>query len=217
MYNFRRTRLIVVALSFLILVIGSYTFLNALNPSIGLRATETTDMSTNTIDEGGRPTSSLVTRVLVWHTAYQAFQAHPILGVGVYGFPMVSDQYYTIPKLLYVSYVKDLTPHQTYVAVLTETGIVGLLGFGVLLVALIGVVIRLLSRFENKARDRLRLAVVWSSCYCLVSMWTTDAWLYGRGIVLLSILIGLMLVFDLQDRGMRGEADEQKNNLHPIR
>jgi O-antigen ligase len=212
MFHFRRTRLIVTAFSSVILVIGSYALMNAMNPSIGLRATETTDTSTNAINEGGRTTSSLVTRVLVWHTAYQAFQSHPIIGVGAYGFPMVSSQYYTIPKILYDAYVKDLTPHQTYVAVLAETGMVGLLGFGVLLVALVAVVSRLLSRYDGKARDKLRLAVVWSFCYCLVSMWTTDAWLYGRGIVLLSVLIGLMLMFDLQEGRLREEVEEQRSN-----
>lgn len=216
MFNFRRTRLIVSAVTSFIIVIGSYAFMNAVNPSIAQRATEITESSSSTIDEGGRASNSLVTRLLVWHTAYQAFQAHPFLGVGVNGFPMVSDQYYTIPKILYVTYVKDLTPHQTYVAVLAETGIVGLFGFAVLLVALIGVVTRLLSRYEHKTRDKIRLAVVWSVCYCLVSMWTTDAWLYGRGIVLLSVLIGLMLMFDLQDRSLRREVAEQRSNSQGI-
>ena len=112
--------------------------------------------------------------------------------------------------------MKDLTPHHTYVAVLTETGIVGLFGFGVLLVALVRVISRLLSRYEGSARDKLRLAVVWSVCYCLVSMWTTDAWWYGRGIVLLSILIGIMLTFDLQDGTLKEEGEEHRTNAQEI-
>lgn len=216
MFHFKRTRLILAAITSLIIVMGSYTFIIVVNPSIGQRATEFTDSSSEAIDEGGKASNSLVTRLLVWHTAYQAFQAHPIIGVGSYGFPLVSDQYYTIPKLLYDEYVKDLTPHHTYVAVLTETGIVGLFGFGVLLVALVRVISRLLSRYEGSARDKLRLAVVWSVCYCLVSMWTTDAWLYGRGIVLLSILIGIMLTFDLQDGTLKEEGEEHRTNAQEI-
>ena len=151
-------------------------------------------MATNqaAIDEEGGTSNSLVMRVLIWSTAYNAFVAHPIVGIGVYGFPSSSAQYYTFPKLLYDRYVKGLTPHVGYLAVATETGVVGLAGFLFFVIAGIRTVFRPLGELSGADRTH-SLIFAWVFSYIVLSMFTTDAWLWGQGIVLVGIVLGLSL------------------------
>ena len=58
---------------------GSYALITIVNPSVGQRTTELAGSSADAIDEGGKASNSLVTRLLVWHTAYQAFQLMQLL------------------------------------------------------------------------------------------------------------------------------------------
>jgi O-antigen ligase len=107
---------------------------------------------------------------------------------------------------LYQRYVKGVSPHQTFIAVLTETGIVGAIGFGVFLVALL----RLTFGGVRMARDRPAKArglfVATAVLYCIVSMFFTDAWLWGQGIVLLGIVTGVMLAHRKMNENVPGET-----------
>jgi O-antigen ligase len=124
--------------------------------------------------------NSMVTRLLVWMTAWQAFLAHPLLGIGAYSFPFASAEYFTIPPSLYLRYVRGLSPHVTYLASLAETGIVGLTGFLVFLGSSLRTATRAvrLSRVGEERFVSTSLFVV--QLYIAVSMTMTDAWLWGQ-------------------------------------
>ena len=71
------------------------------NPNTFGRLSEVGNASEADVSESGLVKNSLVSRVFIWHTAYNAFIANPILGIGAYSFPFSSQYYYTIPKYFY--------------------------------------------------------------------------------------------------------------------
>jgi len=76
-------------------------------------------------DEGQFIQNSLEARALIWLTAFNAFQASPITGIGYQMFSIVSEQYNILPSILFEEFVEGLDPHNTMLAYLSETGIVG--------------------------------------------------------------------------------------------
>ncbi len=138
-------------------------------------------------------TSSLVTRILIWDTALNAFEAHPIVGIGFYSFPLESSKYYTIPKFLYNKFVKNLSPHVGYLAVLTETGIVGLIGFLIFLFYTLKIAYDSFKMSMTNKEIVFSLIILWCLVYIVFSLFMTDAWLWGSGI----IVWGIFLAFNI--------------------
>jgi O-antigen ligase len=188
-----RKRLIVMIIAGSLVVAGVNAIVVSMNPRLEKRATELTKEPEYGIDEWGGVENSLVTRLLIWDTALNAFSAHPFVGIGVYGFPYSSKLYYKIPTLLYQRYVKDLSPHQTHLAVLSETGLIGALGFVVFLLAVLRCTFHMLRRASGIREMRYAFVAAVGVVYSLVSMLFTDAWLWGQGIVLLGSILGVML------------------------
>ncbi|MBP9211330.1 MAG: O-antigen ligase family protein [Bacteroidetes bacterium] len=174
----------------LIVVLGTVTAM-VLNPDVLNRVTESEGKNEVEITETGKVNSSLLSRLFIWHTAFNAFAANPILGIGAYSFPHTSGQYYTINRMLYELYVEDLTPHQTFIAVATETGIIGLLVYGLLYLKLIGHTFRTMAGYRTDDDIRVGAMLGFGVLYCLVSMLSTDAWLWGHGIILFGFVLGL--------------------------
>ncbi|MFO7447599.1 MAG: O-antigen ligase family protein [Ignavibacteriaceae bacterium] len=141
----------------------------------------------------GLAQNSFVTRLLIWHTALNAFLSHPIIGIGAYSFSFSSHLYYTIPEFLYKMYVEGLSPHVGYLEVLTENGIIGLIAFFVFIVAVIRHVFRTIKKSKNTEELSLMMIVNWPLIYISISLFMTDAWLWGKGVVLWGILIGLSM------------------------
>lgn len=137
--------------------------------------------------------NSLVTRYFIWSIAWEAFTANPITGVGIYGFPFISKEYSKIDNFLYKAFVEKLTPHETFLAILTEGGIIGFLGFLVFLFSTIIFAIK--SYLISKSDNELFFSeiILWLTLYTLFSMIITDAWLWGHGIVLWGLLIGMSI------------------------
>jgi O-antigen ligase len=183
------TRLSFGSLTAIVIVLAVIIF----NPEVGSRATELTDKSGYKINSKGYTENSLVSRVFIWDTAINAFRSHPLVGIGVYGFPFSSQKYYRIPRILYYLYVKGSHPHQTHLAVLAETGIIGFVGF----LFFVGTAVR--CAFNNiklakqgQGKNYAFVAAV-GVIYSTVSMFFTDAWLWGPQIVLLGLIYGSML------------------------
>lgn len=137
--------------------------------------------------------NSFVTRAFIWHTAVMAFLEHPIIGIGTYSFPFSSQIYYKIPKSFYEIFVKGRTPHVTYLAVLTETGIIGFLGFIFFLFIVSKTVLGNLSVIISRGDIASKLLINWGFVYILISMLMTDAWLWGQQAMILGIFLGLIL------------------------
>jgi O-antigen ligase len=137
--------------------------------------------------------NSLVTRYFIWSIAWDAFASNPATGVGIYGFPFISKEYSTLDDFLYESFVERLTPHETFLAILTESGIIGFLGFVIFLISTIVFAIK--SYLISKSVEELFYSeiILWLTLYTLFSMIITDAWLWGHGIVLWGLLIGMSI------------------------
>ncbi len=164
----------------------------ALNPSVGSRAADITDPNTQETAEGIIIRNTLLTRLIIWDTAFQAFLAHPWIGIGMYGFIDASYEYCRVPTLLYELYVRGNSAHITYLGVAAEAGLVGLTAFLFLIVS----IVRLAARTVRRASglQELRYATVGFAVmiYCTLSMVLTDSWIYGQGIVLFGIIVGLV-------------------------
>jgi O-antigen ligase len=188
-----RKRLFALATVGLLMMIGTVILALMFNPKIENRATELTEKSKYEINEQGYTQSSIITRLFIWDTALNAFRAHPIIGIGVYAFRFSSNKYYKFSKILYTRYVAKLTPHQTHLAVLAETGLIGFIGFLIFIVAALKHAFQAIKLPKEEQGKRYALIAAISVVYCTVSMVFTDAWLWGQCIVLLGLVLGSML------------------------
>lgn len=138
-------------------------------------------------------TNSMISRFLIWYTALTAFMQHPIVGIGAYSFYLDSQYYRTIPTVLYKAWVKGLSPHIAYLAVLTETGIVGMVGFLVFLVSCLRMAFRSV-KFSVQAEQRYySLGILIFQVFICISMGMTDAYLWGQCGMLWSMLLGISI------------------------
>ncbi len=191
-FNLNRKILIFILVFLVGVLAGGYILVEKINPAVAQRTEETTDFK-NSISETGKVENTLVTRLFIWQTAFNMIQKHPILGVGAYSFPMTSKYYYTIPKILYQKYVKGRTPHITFLAVLVETGIVGLIGFLIFLISTVVIIFRTIGLAIERT-DKIRtIVLLWAAIYIFISMFMTDAWIWGQGAILFGIILGLNL------------------------
>lgn len=152
------------------------------------------DEKAASMDEWGNIQNSVITRVLIWETAFNAFKEHPITGIGFYAFPHSSHRYYDFPKFLYTKYVKGNSPHQTYIAIVTETGIIGFLGFCILAIQIVRIILETLKKAADKTSKLYALLGASSVLYMFISMAFTDMWLWGQGISLLAVILGIVSV-----------------------
>jgi len=137
--------------------------------------------------------SSLITRFLIWDTAWNAFKAHPIIGIGTYSFPFESSLYYTIPKDLFKTYVEGNSPHITFLACLTETGILGLLGFLIFLFSSLKIGFKSVKKAVTENQKFYSLLILSVQIYIFYSMFLTDAWLWGQCGMLWGMVLGLSI------------------------
>ena len=165
----------------------------ALNPAVEGRASEITEAEAVQSGETIVVQSSIITRLMIWHTAMNAFVAHPWIGIGVYGFSQASRLYSTLPPVFYERYVEGMSLHVTYFAVLTETGIVGMAGFLFLLGSMLRLAFRAVHDVVGLQAKRYAVVGLVSLVYIVISMFLTDAWLWGQGVVLWGLIVGLIL------------------------
>ncbi|MGB2869562.1 MAG: O-antigen ligase family protein [Bacteroidota bacterium] len=188
-----RKRVVAIASLGLLVLASISVALLSLNTRLQKRASEFTENPSYGIDESGRVESSLGTRLFIWDTALNAFRAHPIVGIGVYAFPYSSEQYSTTTKRFYNDFVRRNSPHQTHLAVLAETGLLGALGFSMFAVAALKYSFRVITGAASERDRRYAFVGATGVVYCFVSMMFTDAWLWGQGIVLLGVILGLVM------------------------
>ncbi|MFA7229320.1 MAG: hypothetical protein WC061_09815, partial [Melioribacteraceae bacterium] len=98
-----------------------------------------------------------------------------------------------IPKSFYKLYVEGRTPHVTYLQVLTETGVLGLIGFIFFISAIIKEMKKVLKFDKTREETVLSLMVTWSFVYIIFSMFMTESWLYGQYIVWIGMLLGFLV------------------------
>ncbi|GAA2629389.1 O-antigen ligase family protein [Actinomadura fulvescens] len=148
------------------------------------------------------PDRSVGDRFSLWTTAVTIWQDHPLVGVGVKGFPAYRDGYAPL-QLSSASETQDpvngylrqplLSPHNQYLLVLSEQGVLGLAGFVVLLGALAWRVVAV-----RRRRDAAWLAGAGFMTVCLMTFVYGD--LGGASCVLTGVLVGLTGVVVLTTR-----------------
>jgi len=180
--------------SFLVLGVGVLT-IQSFNPNVFERSEEFTKTNKELLTQEGQVTSSLVSRFFIWYTAGNAFLENPWIGVGMYAFPYVSQKYNELPDFLFELYVERITPHSTYLAVLTETGILGFVGFLVFILYLIKSSFANIKLAKTKNEKILALVLTWIIVYITISMIVTDAWLWQRGIISWGMFLGMNLAY----------------------
>jgi O-antigen ligase len=80
-------------------------------------------------EQGALISNSLETRILIWIVAINTFVHNPFFGVGYLMFSEISDAFNIIPIQLFDDFVKGLDAHTTFLNILCETGIIGLILF----------------------------------------------------------------------------------------
>jgi O-antigen ligase len=199
----RRLVLSVVLGGFLLAFVAGGAIL--LNPAVEQRAVNVTQARVVEAEETVSVENSVITRMMIWNTAYNAFVAHPWIGVGVYGFAEASRQYARIPPVFYEVYVRGMSAHQTFISVLVETGILGMAGFLVFLGSILRVAFRSVHEVVGVRAQRYAFAGLVAIVYCTASMFVTDAWMWGQGIVLWGLIVGVVLA----NRRINSPAEDQ--------
>jgi len=90
-------------------------------------------------------------RTEIWHVATRVLDAHPVVGVGLGQFPVVSPDYITRPGALTRADLlvgKQIVVHNAYLQLWVETGILGLGLFVAVALAAIAAGVRAVRRFE---------------------------------------------------------------------
>lgn len=149
------------------------------------------------------PDQSVSDRYGLWHAAIGMWADHPLVGVGLKNFPLFRDSH----APLSVSSGSDiasaslafqreplLSPHNLYLLVLGEQGLIGICAFGVLFVALFTAAVRHRGRLvwartvENRVLDLAAPGVV---------VWTLTSFIYGDiggpSSVFVATLLGLVV------------------------
>jgi O-antigen ligase len=149
--------------------------------------------------------SSTSQRVLVGAAGIQLFLNDPVLGVGwrqsnspeVIGAPEISSELRRRFPGARADYFPDVTPaspHNTYLQVLADTGIIGLALFAAMLFGVARGVKRLMARLDES--DPLR-AVAWALAMSVLLMfvWLNDNPLYGGqfSTVLIAAAVGCLV------------------------
>lgn len=190
----KRLVMIVSASAFVLTMMIVIIVLN--NSKLEGRATELTHQTQYGIDEWGNVENSMVSRFFIWDTALNAFKAHPIIGIGIYAFRYSSQSYSRLPKFLYTRWVAKVSPHQTHLAVLTETGIVGFIGFMIFIFSALKYVFTTIKKSQSLEGKQYALVGAIGLVYCVVSMLFTDAWLSGQCLMLFGIVLGLNIAIN---------------------
>lgn len=189
-YEISRRKILAFLIFISLMGAGGYFLITEINPRIEQRATAL-KKNEIIIDQEGYIDNSVVTRALIWHTAYNAFKAHPFIGIGSHSFAFQSKSYSTITPFLYKKYVQGVTPHGTLFAILAEVGVIGLLGFLTL------IILSLKHSFNNvresfKPEDKkISVTLYFILVYITLSMVITDAWLFGSGAILWGLVLGM--------------------------
>jgi hypothetical protein len=127
-------------------------------------------------------------RIVAWKTAWHAFEAHPILGVGAGGFEQVWNEHRTVGM-----HIRDA--HSLYIETLAETGIIGL---GLLVVALAAPLVG----FWRARKEPLAAAALAAYVAFLVEAAVDWDWELS-GVTLVALLCGGAVLVAGRERGSR--------------
>ncbi|BAK37920.1 hypothetical protein MLP_49060 [Microlunatus phosphovorus NM-1] len=155
---------------------------------------------TSIVDSSSAPDRSVQDRYDLWRAATRIWQTSPVVGVGLKQFPAYRDSLAPLgtssgsDQVGADSYVRVqlLSPHNEYLLLLSEQGLLGL-GSHLLLLAVLGIrhISRLRQPETNLTDNFLRLVCVGAfSFYAISNLWGDLA---GPTTMLYSVFLGIML------------------------
>ncbi|MFC1419735.1 O-antigen ligase family protein [Streptacidiphilus cavernicola] len=161
-------------------------------------ASVTARLSSITTVAGSAPDHSVSDRYDLWTTAERIWRDHPVTGVGPKEFPQFRDAH--APLRLSsgsdtagagAGFAKEplLSPHNMYLLVLSEQGLVGLTAFGALFLALLLGAARCVRRERRSGGAGLGAALIGLLAWQLVDFLYAD--IGGTTTVLVSVVLGL--------------------------
>lgn len=178
------------------------------------------------------PDQSVTDRYVLWKTAAAMWRDHPVAGVGLKEFPAYRDSFAPVnvssgsdvegPGL---SFQREplLSPHNMYLLVLSEQGVVGALAMGGLLFGLAATTVRrtIQARPRGDWPDgRLPDGRVVSVAAVGVVIWTLINFVYGdiggQTTVLMSVLLGFALWWAVQPTASSERAVRDPASADPI-
>lgn len=191
-FNFKKATLLKTVGIFAFVCFVLFEIILFYKPESFNRIMETVDQANNSAANKNKlVVSSVTTRFFIWHTAYMAFKAHPVIGIGAFSFPVASVEYTKVPKEFFDEYVKGLSPHVTFLANLAETGIIGFAGFVFLLFYALKKGVQSIKLAKTPEEDHISVLLFFLQLYIAFSMFFTDAWLWGQCGMLWAFIMGL--------------------------
>jgi len=188
----KRRNLVLGVLTVLVVAVLLAGVLNSIGLDVFKRVESSTEIDQKELVEQGVTSNSLLTRFFIWQIGWEAFKAHPVIGIGIYGFPFTSEQYSQLPDILYNRYVKTLTPHVGYYTVLIEAGIIGFIAFLVYITSILKMAFGAIRLAVTKEEVSFAIIFAFLQVYIILSLLFSDAWLWGLGSVLWGLLTGMM-------------------------
>lgn len=191
--GYNRKKVIIWSLFVIALIIFVSLQAQNLNPGVFKRVSPQSLQPISDENNNDVGISSFMTRIFIWHTAFQAFLAHPIIGIGLYSFPFSSQYYFTIDPIAYKLFVKNLPAHTTILAVMAEVGIIGSIAFLLFIYSLSKFLIRTLKDSLTEISQFYSLIFIYMQIFIFISMIMTDAWLWGHQLILWAILLAFFI------------------------
>ena len=193
-FNLKKSKVGTIFFSSIIIIGGLVGIILLTNPEIFSRfqSLQNTDVSSLKF-ENDFTQNSFFSRLLIWSVSLRAFEAHPIIGIGAFSFQFTSEQYSALTPFLYNNFVKGLSPHLAYLAVLVETGIVGLIAFLFLWIAIFKLAFKNIRNAVSAESKKYSLIILFVNVYIFISMGITDAWLWGQSGMIWGVSLGILL------------------------
>lgn len=135
---------------------------------------------------GGAPDANSAVRLDLWSSALRMFEAHPAFGVGYLNFAAQLPTYYQATgdyEVMFLQFPLLEFAHNTYLTVLSQTGLVGALGVGAL--AVLG---------ARRARSAIRSGDPAGEAALLAMVGAGVCSLFGEVLLVPPLLAGLMLI-----------------------
>jgi len=134
-------------------------------------------------------------RFFLWNVALKTFLQNPIFGIGL-------GQFYRIlvisPELrlnIFSIFMRGLDPHNTVLYYLSQTGLVGLLGFFYLIFSCFGLLLRKFNESEGVEDIKISAALIGLLFLVIASSLYAGEWFYGVGGELLALFLAVAVVF----------------------
>lgn len=193
-FNLKKSKVGILFFVSILFITGLIVVLLITNPEIFSRfqTLQETDISSIKF-ETDFTQNSFFSRLLIWSVSLRAFESHPIIGIGAFSFQFSSNEYSMLTNYLYRTFVEGLSPHVAYLAVLVETGVVGLIAFLSLWFFIFRLGLSTLKKSISLKSRQISLILLFIQVYIFISMGITDAWLWGQCGVVWGVSLGMLI------------------------